>query len=96
MAYHKGSILAPLFVILAPLSKKFAYTKDVEILLSYGQRKKLERTLSQNMITLFVFPTGRLKLSHAGTIAAAFHIPPKANCELMVCNISKIRIFFEK
>ena len=39
MAYHKGSILAPLFVILASLSKKFANTKDLEILLVWTKKE---------------------------------------------------------
>ena len=56
------------------ISKKYAYADDLAILHSSGDCKVLERTLSEDMTTLFGYlQTWRLKLSHAKTVTAAFH-----------------------
>ena len=56
-------------------SKKSAYTDDLAILYSSGDWKVLERTLSEGMTTLSIYPqTWWLKLSHAKAVTAAFHL----------------------
>ena len=56
-------------------SQKYAYADDLAILHSSGDWKVLERTLSEDMITLSAYlQTWRLKPSHAKTVTAAFHL----------------------
>ena len=56
-------------------SEKYAYADDLAILYLSGDWKVLERTLSENMTTLSAYlQTWRLKLSHAKTVTAAFHL----------------------
>ena len=93
----QGSVLASLFFnictydIPSITSKKFAYADDLAILYTSGEWKELERTLSQDMITLSEYlQTWRLKLSHTKTVTAAFHLHNReAKRELKVCNIGK-------
>ena len=93
----QGSVLAPLlfniytYDIPSITSKKFAYADDLAILYTSGEWKELERTLSQDMTTLSKYlQTWRLKLSHAKTVTAAFHLHNReAKRELKVCNIGK-------
>ena len=56
------------------ISKKYAYADDLAILHSSGDWKMLDRTLSEDMTTLSAYLQTRLKLSHAKTVAAAFHL----------------------
>ena len=55
----------------------------------------LERTLSEDMTTLSAYPqTWRLKLSHAKTVTAAFHLHNReAKRALKVTNNGKILPF---
>ena len=93
----QGSVLAPLlfniytYDLPSITSKKFAYADDLAILHSSGEWKELERTLSQDMTTLSAYlQTWRLKLSHAKTVTAAFHLYNReAKRELKVYNIDK-------
>ena len=56
-------------------SRKYAYAHDVALLHSSRDWKGLEKTLSQDMATLSAYlRTWRLKLSHAKTVTAAFHL----------------------
>ena len=56
-------------------SNTYAYADDLAILHSSGDWKVLERTLSEDMTTLSAYlQTWRLKLSHAKTMTAAFHL----------------------
>ena len=77
----QGSVLASLlfniyiYDLPSITSKKHAYADDLAILDSSGDWKVLERTLSEDMTTLFAYlQTWRLKLSHAKTLTAAFHL----------------------
>ena len=77
----QGSVLAPLlfniyiYDLPSITSKKYVYTDDLAILYSSGDWKVLERTLSEDMTTLSAYlQTWRLKLSHAKTVTAAFHL----------------------
>ena len=76
-------------------SKKYAYADDLAILYSSGNWKVLERTLSEDITTLSAyFQTWRLKLSHAKTVTAAFHLRNReAKRELKVENNDKILPF---
>ena len=93
----QGSVLAPLlfniytYDLPSTTSKKFAYADDLAILHSSGEWKELERTLSQDMTTLSAYlQTWRLKLSHAKTVTAAFHLHNReAKRELRVFNNDK-------
>ena len=95
----QGSVLAPLvFNIynLPPItSKKYVYPDDLPIFCSLGDWKVLERTLSEDMTTLFAYlHTWRLKLSHAKTVTAAFHLYNReAKRELKIKNNGKILPF---
>ena len=56
-------------------SRKYAYAVDLALLHSSRDWKGLEETLSQDMATLSAYlKTCRLKLSHAKTMMAAFHL----------------------
>ena len=93
----QGSVLAPLlfniytYDLPSITSKKFAYADDLAILHSCGEWKELERTLSQDMTTLSAYlQTWRLKLSHAKTVTAAFHLHNReAKRELNIVNNNK-------
>ena len=76
-------------------SKKYAYADDLAILYSSGDLKVLERTLSEDVITLSAYlQTWRLKLRHAKTVTAAFHLHNReAKRELKVKNNGKILPF---
>ena len=97
----QGLVLAPLLynICICDLpsmtSKKYAYAADLAVLHSSGDWKVLERTLSEDMTTLSAYlQTWRLKLSHAKTMTAAFHLhnqEPKR--ELKVKNNGKILPF---
>ena len=70
------------------ISRNFIYTDDLELLNFFGNWKDLEKTLSQDMSTLSAYlQTLGLKLSHAKTVAAAFHLNNReAKRELKVCS----------
>ena len=76
----QGSVLAFLFNIyiydlLSITFKKYAYADDSAILYSSGDWKVSKRTLSEDMTTLSAYlQTWQLKLSHAKTVTAAFHL----------------------
>ena len=95
----QGSVLAPLVFNIHNLpsitSKKCVYPDDLAIFYSLGDWKVLERTLSEDMTTLFAyFHTWRLKLSHAKTVTAAFHLHNReAKSELKIKNNGKILPF---
>ena len=97
----QGSVLATLFLNIYTYdlpcitSKKYAYADDLAILYSSGDWKILERTLSEDMTTLFGYlQTRRLKLSHAKTVTVAFHLHNQdAKNELKVENNGKILPF---
>ena len=97
----QGSVLALLrfniciYVLPSIISKKYAYGDDFAILHSSGDWKVLERTLSEDMTTLSAYlQTWRLKLSHAKTVTAAFHLHNReAKRELKVKNNDKILPF---
>ena len=94
--FAQGSVLAPLLFNIYDLpsitSKKYANANEVAILYSSEDSKVLERTLSKDMTTLSAYlQTWRLKLSHAKTVTAAFHLHNReANRELKVKNNGKI------
>ena len=95
------SVLAPLlfniYIYNLPsiTSKKYAYADNLAILHSFGDWKVLERTLSKDMTTLSAYlQTWRLKLSHAKTVTAVFHLHNReAKGELKVKNNGKILLF---
>ena len=75
------SVLAPLifniyiYDLPSITSKKYSYADDFAILYSCSDWKVLERTLSEDMTTLSAhLQTWQLKLSHAKTVTAAFHL----------------------
>ena len=77
----QGSVLAPLlfsiniYDLLSITFKKYVYANDLAILYSAGDWKVLERTLSKGMTTLSAYSHACwLKLSHAKTVTAAFHL----------------------
>ena len=76
----QGSVLAFLFNIyiydLPSITfKKYAYADDSAILYSSRDWKVSKRTLSEDMTTLSEYlQTWQLKLSHAKTVTAAFHL----------------------
>ena len=76
-------------------SKKYAYADDLAILHSSGDWKVLERTLSDDMTTLFAYlQSWRLKLSYAKTVTTAFHLDNReAKRELKVKSNVKILPF---
>ena len=76
--------------------QKYAYADDLAILYSSGDSKVLKRTLSENMTTLSTYlQTWRLKLSHAKTVMAVFHLHNReTKRELKVKNNGKILSFF--
>ena len=96
------SVLAPLFFNIyiydlpSTTSKKHAYADDLAILYSSGDWKVLERTLSEDMTTLSAYlQTWRLKLSHAKTVTAAFHLHNRGTKrKLKVKKNGKILPFF--
>ena len=95
------SVLAPLlfniytYDLSSMTFKKYAYADDLAILYSSGDWKVLERTLSRDMTTLSAYlQTWRLKLSHAKTVMAFFHLHNReATRELKVNNNGKILPF---
>ena len=97
----QGSVLAPLlfniyiYDLPSITSEKYAYADNLAILHSCGDWKMLERTLSEDMTTLSAyFQSWRLKLSHAKTVTAAFHLHNReAKRELKVKNNGKILPF---
>ena len=97
----QGSVLALLlfniyiYDLLSMTTKKYVYADDLAILYSSGDWKVLERTLREDMTTLSAyFKTWRLKLSHAKTVMAAFHLHnQEAKHELKVKNVGKILPF---
>ena len=90
----QGSVLAHLlfnvytYDLPSMISRKFAYANDLALLLSSGNWKDLEGTLSQDMSTLSAYlQTWRLKLSHTKMMTAAFYLNNReAKCELKVYN----------
>ena len=79
--FPQRSVLAPLLLKIyiydlpSITSKKYAYANDFAIQHSSGDWKVLEKTLSKDMTKLSAYPyTWRLKLSHAKTVTAAFHL----------------------
>ena len=57
------------------ISRKFAYAIDLVLLHSSGNRKGLEGTLRQDMITLSAYlQTWKLKLSHTKMVTAVFYL----------------------
>ena len=99
----QGSVLASLlfsiqvyiYDLSSITSKKYAYTDDLAILYSSGDGKVLERTLSDDMTRLSAYlQIWRLKLSHAKTAMAAFHLHNReAKRELKVKSNGKILRF---
>ena len=97
----RGSVLAPLlfniYIYDLPpiISKKYAYADELAILYSSGHWKVLERILSKGMTTLSVnLQTWQLKLSHAKTVTAAFHLHNReAKRQLKLKNNGKILPF---
>ena len=77
------------------ISRKFAYADDLALLLTFGNWKDLEGTLSQDMPTLSAYlQTWRLKLSHTKTVTAAFHLNnQEAKRELKVYNNGRLLPF---
>ena len=56
-------------------AKNYAYPDNLAIFHTSRECKKLERTLAQDVTTLSLyFPIWGLKLSHAETVTAAFHL----------------------
>ena len=100
--FPQRSVLAALlfniyiYDLLSITSKKYAYADDLAILYSFGDWKVLERTLGENMTTLSAYlQAWRLKLSHAKTVTAVFHLHnQEAKRELKVKNNGKIILFF--
>ena len=77
----QGSVLAPLlfniytYDLPSITSKKFACADDLANFTPVENKKELERTPSQDMTTLSAYlQTWRLKLSHAKTVTATFHL----------------------
>ena len=99
--FPQATVLAPLLFkiyicdLLSITSKKYVYADDLAILYSSGDWKVLERTLSEHMTTLSAYlQTWRLKLSHAKTVTAAFHLHNReAKRELKVNNNGRILPF---
>ena len=97
----QGSVLAPLvfniytYDLPPMISRKFAYADDLALLLSFGNWKDLEGTLSQDMSTLLAYlQTWRLNLSHTKTVTAAFHLNNReAKRELKVYNNGRLLPF---
>ena len=92
----QGSVLAALlfniYIYDLPFitSNKYTYADDLTILYSFGDGKALERTLSEDMTTLSAYlETWQLKLNHAKTVTAAFHLH---NRELKVNNNVKYKL----
>ena len=76
-----GSVLASLlfniytYDLPSMTSQKYAYADDLALLCASRDRKALEATLSQDMITLSAsLQTWRLKLSNTNMVTAAFHL----------------------
>ena len=92
-----ASLLFDIYIYDLPsiTSKKCAYADGLAILCSSREWKMLERTLSEDMNTLSAYlQTWRLKLSHAKTVTAAFHLHNRqAKRELRVYNNGKILPF---
>ena len=101
----QGSVLASLlfnmYIYNLPsiTSKTYVFADDLATLRSSGDWKVLKRTLSEDMITLSAYlQTWRLKLSHAKTVMAAFHLhnraakrelKVKSNCKILpFCPVS--------
>ena len=97
----QGSILAPflfnIYIYNLPFiaSKKYVYADDLAILYSSGDWKVLERILIEDMTTLSAYlQTWRLKLCHAKTVTAVFHLLNRqAKRELKVNNNGKTLLF---
>ena len=97
----QGSVLAPLlfniytYDLPSIISRKFAYADDFTLLHSFGNWKDLEGTLSQDISTLSGYlQTWRLKLSHAKTVTAAFHLNKrKTKLEIKVYNNDRLLPF---
>ena len=97
----QGSALAPLlfniytYNLPSMISRKFAYAVDLALLLSSGNWKDLEGTLSQDMSILSAYlKTWRLKLSHTKTVTTAFHLNNReAKRELKVYNNGRLLPF---
>ena len=76
------SVLAPflfnisIYDLPSITSKKYDYADDLAILYSSGDWKVLERTLNEDMTTLYAYlHTWRLKLSHAKTVMGSLSSP---------------------
>ena len=90
----QGSVLAPLLYNIYTydmpylVSKKYAYADDLALVHTCSDWKSLEGVLSQDMTTLSAYlQTWRLKLSHAKTVTAAFHLHNReAKRELAIYN----------
>ena len=70
------------------MSKKYTYADDLALVHACSDWKSLEGVLSQDMTTLSAYlQTWRLKLSHAKTVTAAFHLHNReAKRELAIYN----------
>ena len=98
---QQRSVLAPLlfniymYDLPSITSNKYTYADDLAIFYSSGDWEVVERTLSEDTTTLSAYlQTWRLKLSHAETVTAAFHLHNrKAKRELKVKNNGKILPF---
>ena len=89
------NIYSYIYDLLSITSKNYAYADDLAILHSSEDLKVLERTLSEDIATLSAYlQTWRLKLSHAKTVTAVFHLHNRdAKRELKVKNNGKILPF---
>ena len=95
------SILTPFlfntytYNLLSTICRKFSYAEDLALLHSFVNRKDLEGTFNQDMITLSVYlQTWRLKLSHTKTLAAAFYLNnQEAKRELKVYRSNRLLPF---
>ena len=81
MGFPQVSVLNPLLFniyihdLLSITSNTYAYADDLAILYLSGDWKVLKRTLSEDITKLSAYlQTWRLKLSHAKTMTAAFHL----------------------
>ena len=99
----QGSFLGPLlfniyisvYDLPSSISRKYAYADNLALLHSSRDWKGLEETLIQGMVTISAYlKTWRLKLSHAKTVTATFHLHNReAKCERKVYAKGKLLPF---
>ena len=99
----QGSVLAPLlfniyisvYDLPSTTSRKYAYADNLDLLHSSRHWKGLEETLIQGLVTIPAnLKTWRLKLSHAKTVTATFHLHNReAKCERKVYANGKLLPF---